>query len=101
MSEHYIAIRPRDDQPTAPGHRLRVERQGDDDFVHLVSEVTMPERVALANARRKDVRDRIIAAPDEVRWLHARLGEIVAEMDRDDATAQSNPKPEPKKGRRS
>lgn len=62
----------------AEGWRLHVFREHADGNVFLASERVLPEKVADPRAHRIIDSRRILLHPDEVAWLHARLGELLA-----------------------
>jgi hypothetical protein len=66
-----------DDKLRAEGWRLHVFREHDEGNVYLSSERVLPEKVADPDARRIIDSRRILLHPDEVAWLHARLGELL------------------------
>ena len=76
-----IAIRPRADQAAHPGERITVERPEPDDLITIAEEVTLPERVHLAEARRLTREEVITCTTDDATWLHAVLGEMIGAGD--------------------
>lgn len=66
-----------DEKLRAEGWRLHVYREYADDNVYIASERVLPEKVADPRAHRVIDSRRILLHPDEVAWLHARLGELI------------------------
>lgn len=72
IEAHHNSIRPYDDQGGSPGHRLSVLQWEEYDTVVVAHEVTLPERVHLLTANRRDV-------IDETRWLRDQFNEILGD----------------------
>lgn len=79
IGDRYIALRVPD--PKVPGMRLAVECERDDLAIFSEQE-TLPERALSPNAQRIDNRERVWLTADDVRWLHATLGELIEWQDR-------------------
>jgi len=80
MSERFVRLHHWD--PKMPGLRLRLDwHRGDN--AEFVEETTLPERVMNPDAYRKQCHEHIWLTTQNVRWLHEALGELLAEMERD------------------
>lgn len=67
-----------DEKLRRDGWRLHVYREYADGNVYIASERVLPEKVADPRAHRVLDSRRILMHPDEVAWLHERLGELLA-----------------------
>jgi hypothetical protein len=72
-----VVIPDSDEKLRAEGWRLHVYRQYADGNVYIASERVWPEKVSDPRAHRVFDSRRILLHPDEVKWLHERLGELL------------------------
>jgi hypothetical protein len=81
MSARFVRVRPAT-LGAKPGARLRLERPEDEGLIDLVDEIVWPEQVSNPNSNHiRETRDALILTTDDARWLHATLGELLAETD--------------------
>lgn len=79
MSARFIRVRP---MPLneEPGARFRLEREEDRNLIDLVEEVVWPEQVHNPNSNHiRETWDALVLSTADARWLHAALGELLAE----------------------
>lgn len=62
------------------GWRLRVDKQ-EDELTEIYEERVLPEQVANPQARHVSEFKRINLTWEDVKWLHATLGELIKESD--------------------
>lgn len=68
-----IAIRPRADQVATPGARITVYQEEPDDMIQIAEETTLPDRVALVEARRLTRTEVVSLTQADAVWLLAVL----------------------------
>lgn len=69
-----------DEKLRADGWRLHIYREYAGGNVYIASERVLPEKVGDPRAHRVFDSRRILLHPDEVAWMHERLGELVAKL---------------------
>lgn len=79
IKARHNSIRAFEDQAASPGHRISVLQWDEFDTVLIAHEVTLPERVHLTTANRKEVLDELQLTIDEIRWLRDRFNEILGD----------------------
>lgn len=79
MAKRFIRLMPNPD--VHPGYRLRLERPEDESLTLLSEETVLPEKINDPDANHIESTDSIDMTESQIRWLYAKLGELVVEMD--------------------